>query len=130
MILTKSEINQSIKLDDGDIDKLKDFPGNIYLVNNNSGSINTQNTQNSLQSEGLADSIYKLYKEGVGYYAIVDRVKFLLMCLAMADCGTAVAASYRLKVSNRTVERYMYGNKNAIPVRTRYEKKLIDDKCE
>jgi hypothetical protein len=91
----KAEINQSISLDDKTIEDLKHVDGNVYLVNMNSGSVNTQ--------VNFSDCLMDYYKQGIGLFAILEKVRRLYVNLALTDCKTKTEAARRLKVSPKTI---------------------------
>ena len=104
---TKAEINQIIKIDSEDLKELKAVNGNVYIVNKNTGNITSEVT--------VSDLAFELYKQGGGLLGILNRVRTLLVNIALADCGGNQAkAARRLKVDPRTIFNYMQHERKVI----------------
>ena len=98
MFKTKAEINQIIKIDNDELKTLLEhIDSNVYIINNNSGNIQTQ--------ENLSDCLMDLYRQGVGLLGVLERVKHLYISRALTDCKTQKQAALKLGVSTRTIVR-------------------------
>jgi len=82
---------------------LQKVNGNVYIVNTNSGNIQTQ--------INLSDCLVEMYRQGVGLFGMIARCRRLYIGLAMADCKTHKQAARKLKVSEHTVWSAVQENK-------------------
>ena len=106
MLKTVAQINQAISLDDKTLDALKGVDGNVYIINNNSGNVQTQTN--------LSDCVMDMYKQGIGLHAMLEKVRHLACQLALSDCKTQYEACKRLNVTERTFRGYLMKGRRQI----------------
>jgi len=119
MLKNKAEINQSITIDDEALDKLSHVQGNVYIINSNDGSINTQ-----INASALSDCLERYYKDGISFKEIVTEVKRLYLSFAVRDSVNYSQAARRIKLDRKAIEYYFYPNDRLGVFK---DKKLITD---
>ncbi len=106
---TKAEIKQNIVFAPEDLEQLERVAerigGNVYIVNQNTGSINVQNN--------LVDCLATKFKQRIGLKEVMDQLRELYINFALAECKTVTAAAKRLKVTERTLFNHRYKYKKA-----------------
>jgi hypothetical protein len=94
MFQTKAQISQIVNIDDDTLKELQKVEGNVFIVNTNSGSISTNNSERPLLSECL----YGLYLQGDSLNTVLYKVRRMYVEFAMADTFSVTAAAEKLGV--------------------------------
>ena len=114
MSVQKAAIVQELIIDDDTIDKLAaaGVPVNIY--NSNSGSIYAQNNGDR-DAPALVESLFRMYKDGVGLLSMLKQAKKLYIGFALSECKSGRAAAERLSVSHDTVYGFIRYHREVLP---------------
>jgi hypothetical protein len=94
-VKTKAEIVTNLIIDEKTLASLEKVQGNVYIVNQNTGSIYVQTN--------LTECLCVKLKQGAGLKAIMDEIRQLIISMALTESKNITQAAKKLKITTGAI---------------------------